>query len=39
MWTSDAERNQISLLGLIASDFAYKRSTDILFDPDDPTQR
>src|SRR5687768_2522085 len=37
MWSSDAARNQVSLLGLVASDFAYKRFADILFDPNDPT--
>src|SRR5687767_11823131 len=38
MWASDTQRNQVSLLGLIASDFAYKRGTDMVFDPNDPTR-
>src|SRR5688572_6499248 len=37
MWANDVQRNDVSLLGLIASDFAYKRRVDILFDKDDPT--
>ena len=32
------QRNEISLLGLIASDFAYKKGVDIFFDRNDPTR-
>src|SRR5688572_6608193 len=38
MWANDLQRNETSLLGLIASDFAYKRRVDILFDRADPTR-
>ena len=38
MWANDLQRNETSLLGLIASDFAYKRRVDILFDRNDPTR-
>jgi hypothetical protein len=38
MWVNDLQRNEISVLGLIASDFAYKKSVDIIFDKNDATR-
>src|SRR5688572_7619876 len=38
MWANNLHRNETSLLGLIASDFAYKKALDIVFDKNDPTK-
>src|SRR5687767_5978217 len=38
MWANDLHRSQVSLLGLVASDFAYKKTVDIQFDRNDPTR-
>src|SRR5688572_11949892 len=38
MWANNQQRNEISLLGLVASDFAYKKAIDILFDKNDATR-
>src|SRR5688500_15950947 len=38
MWVNDLQRNEISVLGLIASDFAYKKGVDITFDRNDATK-
>ena len=38
MWANDLQRNETSVLGLIASDFAYKKAVDIIFDRNDATR-